>query len=198
SLHDALPISPRSTPHQRDVVGGRTLTAPHDGHDDPQSDHDLGRGDDEDEEDDRLAADVVEAAGEGDEAEVDGVEHQLDAHEHDQQVAADHQTGRPDREEHGGQHQVPGLGEHQLEGEHQLVTSTSSASADSASADSASAVSSAGPSSSGSTNSERCATAGPSGNSSRSIGSPLGRRDSTTAPTTATVSSTAVTSKAKT
>ena len=38
---------------------------------------------------DGLPADVVEHAGEGDEGEVDRVEHELDAHEHDERVAPD-------------------------------------------------------------------------------------------------------------
>ena len=70
--------------------------APEDGHDDPEADDDLGRGDDQHEEHDRLAADVVEHAGEGDEGQVDGVEHQLDAHEHHQHVAPDQQADGAD------------------------------------------------------------------------------------------------------
>ena len=46
-------------------------------------------------------------AGEGDEGEVDGVEHQLDAHEHHQRVAPDQQADGADGEQHGGQHEVP-------------------------------------------------------------------------------------------
>ena len=39
--------------------------------------------------------------------EVDGVEHQLDAHQHDQRVATNQHTDRADAEQHGGQHEVP-------------------------------------------------------------------------------------------
>ena len=49
----------------------------------PEADDDLGGGDDHHEEHGRLAVDVAEPDGERDEREVDGVEHQLDAHEHD-------------------------------------------------------------------------------------------------------------------
>src|SRR5581483_10505448 len=42
------------------VVGGRARTSAHEGDDDPEADHDLGRRDDEHEEDDDLPADVVD------------------------------------------------------------------------------------------------------------------------------------------
>ena len=51
--------------------------------------------------------DLVELASEGDEGEVDGVEHQLDAHEHHQDVAPDEHADRPDGEQGGGQGEVP-------------------------------------------------------------------------------------------
>src|SRR4051812_5170191 len=79
--HAMFNTVPASALEERDVVGGGARSAPEDCHDDPEADHDLGRGHDEDEEHDDLAADVVEHAGEGDEGEVDGVEHELDAHE---------------------------------------------------------------------------------------------------------------------
>ena len=53
-----------------DVVGGGALAAPEDGHDDREADRDLGRGDDQREEHDHLAADVVQRLGERDEREV--------------------------------------------------------------------------------------------------------------------------------
>ena len=58
-----------------------------------------------------LAADVVELRGEGDEGEVDGVEHQLDAHEHHQRVAPDQQPDGADGEQQRAEHQVPGRGD---------------------------------------------------------------------------------------
>src|SRR5581483_193187 len=91
------------------VVGGRARTSAHEGDDDPEADHDLGRRDDEHEEDDDLPADVVERTGERHEREVHGVEHQLDAHEHDERVAADHEPDRTDREQQRPEHEVPGV-----------------------------------------------------------------------------------------
>src|ERR1700736_2776343 len=52
-----------------EVVGGRRPPAAEDRHDDGQADRDLGRGDDEGEEHEHLAADVVERFGEGHEGE---------------------------------------------------------------------------------------------------------------------------------
>src|SRR3954453_21314164 len=71
----------------RDVVGGGAGAASHQCDDDAEADNDLGGGNDQHEEHDGLAADVVEGMGERDECEVDGVEHQLDAHEHHEGVA---------------------------------------------------------------------------------------------------------------
>ena len=55
------------------------------GEDDRQPDRGLGGGDGHDEEDDHLAVHRPQAAGEGDEGQVDGVQHQLDRHEDDDQ-----------------------------------------------------------------------------------------------------------------
>src|SRR5581483_4269790 len=44
--------------------------------------------------------------GERDERQVDRVEHQLDAHEHDDRVSPDEHAERADREQHGGQVEV--------------------------------------------------------------------------------------------
>ena len=46
--------------------------------------------------------------GERDEGEVDGVEHQLDAHEHHERVAPHQQADGAEREEQRGEHEVPG------------------------------------------------------------------------------------------
>src|SRR4051812_33315885 len=70
----------RSALEERDVVGCGAGPAPEDGDDDAEADHHLGGGHDENEEHHDLAANVVEHAGESDEGEVDGVEHELDAH----------------------------------------------------------------------------------------------------------------------
>src|SRR3954451_8727489 len=77
ALTEAPRVGTRSAPQQVDVVGGRAAPAPpEDGHDDGEPDRDLGGGDHEHEEDDRLTADVVERLGERDEREVGGVEHE--------------------------------------------------------------------------------------------------------------------------
>ena len=86
------------------VVGAASIV----GHDDPEADHDLSRRHHEHEEDQRLPTDVVEHAGERDEGEVGRVEHQLDAHEHDQDVAPHQQADGADGEDNGRQAQVPG------------------------------------------------------------------------------------------
>src|SRR3954451_13926201 len=80
------------------VDGGRT-TGAEDGHDDGQSDDHLGGRDDHDEQRDHLAVQAAVDAGEGDEGEVGRVEHQLDAHEHDDRVATQQDRGRADGEE---------------------------------------------------------------------------------------------------
>src|SRR5437868_6685828 len=82
-----------------DVIGGGTGAASHEGDDDAEADHHFSGGDDEDEEHDRLSADVIEGFGERGEGEVDGVEHELDAHEHHERVAPDHQPDGADREQ---------------------------------------------------------------------------------------------------
>src|SRR5579863_10058458 len=76
-------------PHDVEVVGGGVPAAAEDGHHDAEAHDDLGGGHHESEEHERLATDVVEHAGEGHEGEVGGVEHELDAHEHDEHVAPD-------------------------------------------------------------------------------------------------------------
>ena len=69
----------------------------------------------------RMSLSVV---GERHEREVRRVEHELDAHEHHEHVAADEQADRADREEHRGERQVVGRGEVELDGEgHDVVTS---------------------------------------------------------------------------
>src|SRR5690606_30691073 len=76
------------------------------GHDDRQPHHDLRGGDDHREERDDLAVEVAVHAGEGDEREVAGVEHQLDAHEHHDRVAPDQHTSGADGEQQRRQVQV--------------------------------------------------------------------------------------------
>src|SRR6188472_4162833 len=75
------------SPEVREGVGGCPGTPPQDRDDDREADDDLGGGDYEHEEHGRLAADLAQPLCHRDEAEVDRVEHQLDAHEHHQRVA---------------------------------------------------------------------------------------------------------------
>src|SRR4029077_10183829 len=77
-----------------------------DGHDDRESDHHLTRGDHHGVERHHLAVQMTVHAGERDEREVRGVEHQLDAHEHDNGVAAQQHSGRADREQQRRQVEV--------------------------------------------------------------------------------------------
>src|SRR5205823_5056668 len=88
------------------VVDRGRATGAEDRHDDREPDDDLGRGHDHHEERDDLPVERAVDPGEGDERQVDRVEHQLDAHEHDDRVAADEHTGRADGEQHGRQVEV--------------------------------------------------------------------------------------------
>src|SRR3954447_6859420 len=77
-----------------------------DAEDDRQADDDLGRGDEHHEQRDHLAVQGPVHAGERDEREVGRVEHQLDAHEHDDRVAAQQEGRGADREQDRRQVQV--------------------------------------------------------------------------------------------
>src|SRR3954451_18091904 len=94
----------RSVLEQVGVVDRGGPAGPVDRHDDREADHDLSGGDDHHEEGDDLAVDRAGRAGEGDQGQVDRVEHQLDAHEDDDRVAphqhADGADGEQDRREH--------------------------------------------------------------------------------------------------
>src|SRR5207247_1055483 len=82
---------------QVDVVDAGRRALAEDDHQDAEADDHLGGGHHHDEEGEDLAVEVAGGAGEGEEREVDGVEHQLDAHEHHDGVAAhqhpDHADG---------------------------------------------------------------------------------------------------------
>ena len=69
-------------------------------------DDDLGGGDHHHEEREDDAVEVAPHVGEGDQRQVDRVEHQLDAHEHHDGVAAHQEADRADAEQQRGQHQV--------------------------------------------------------------------------------------------
>src|SRR5690606_28546301 len=85
------------------VVHRRRPAGPEDGHDDRQADHDLRGGHHHHEEGDDLTVQVAVHAGERDERKVRRVQHQLDAHEHHERVAApehaDGADGGQDRRE---------------------------------------------------------------------------------------------------
>src|SRR5580658_858684 len=103
----SVAIGAISALHLRELVdrGGRATAEDRDH--DAESDRDLGGGDDHHEEDDGLTADVIQRAREGDESEVHGVQHQLDAHEHDERRTARQETEGADAEERGGEDEVP-------------------------------------------------------------------------------------------
>src|SRR6266508_171978 len=89
-----------------EIVSGRARAPPQDRHDDAQADNHLGGGDDEHEEHSGLTIDVAELVRHGDEAQVDGIEHQLDAHEQHQRIAADQHADRADAEQDGPEDEV--------------------------------------------------------------------------------------------
>src|ERR1700690_3331230 len=86
-------IGPSALQHPH-VVGGGAAPASEDRDDDREADGHFGGGDDQGEEHEHLAPHIVELTGESHEREVHRVEHQLDAHEHDQHVAAHEDTDR--------------------------------------------------------------------------------------------------------
>src|SRR5690348_10052855 len=77
-----------------------------DGDDDGEADHHLGGGDGQHEEDEHPALHRVQEVRERHEREVDGVEHQLDGHEHHQRVAAHEHADRADGEEQRADDQI--------------------------------------------------------------------------------------------
>src|SRR5690606_20853689 len=88
------------------VVHRRRPAGPEDGHDDRQADHDLRGGHHHHEEGDDLTVQVAVHAGERDERQVRRVQHQLDAHEHHERVAAHEHAERPDGEQDRRERQV--------------------------------------------------------------------------------------------
>src|SRR5882757_8430343 len=81
-------------------------TGAEDGHDDGQADHHFGGRDHHHEERHDLAVQPAVDPGEGDQGEVHRVQHQLDAHEHHDGVAAHQHPDRADGEQQRGQEQV--------------------------------------------------------------------------------------------
>ena len=90
------------------------------GDDDGEADGHLGGGDGDDEKDEDLGVVVGESeggdavAGEGDEGEIGGVEHQLKAHENDEEIAAQKDTGETDREKKAADEKIIAEGGHGL------------------------------------------------------------------------------------
>src|SRR5688572_24546830 len=84
---------------QAGVVDRGRASGAEDGHDDREPDHDLGSSHHHHEEGGDLSVEVAVLTGEGHERQVAGVEHQLDAHEHHDGVAAREDTHAADREE---------------------------------------------------------------------------------------------------
>src|SRR6478609_2730561 len=88
------------------VVDGGTPPASEDGHDDRQADNHFGGGHHHHEEREDDAVEVAPDVGEGHQRQVDGVEHQLDAHEHHDRVLPDQEAHRADAEQQRGQDQI--------------------------------------------------------------------------------------------
>src|SRR5207249_3050900 len=74
-------------------------------HDDRDADHHLGRSDGDHQEGKDDAIEGIQVAADGREGEVHCVEHQFDAHEDDERVAANQEADRPHREQRAAQEQ---------------------------------------------------------------------------------------------
>src|SRR5665648_122260 len=101
-------ITRSSAPQEVDVVDRCRAAGAVDRHDDRQSDDHLGGCHHHHEERDHLTGEVAVDPGEGHEGEVRRVEHQLNAHEHDDRVAPHQHRQRPDGEQQRCEHQVVG------------------------------------------------------------------------------------------
>src|SRR5215204_371987 len=104
--------SPTLQSQQARVVNVERFAVTEDGDDDAEADGGFGGRDRHHDEDEELPRHVTEVTGEGDERQVDGVEHQLDAHEHLDGVALDDDADHPDGEQHGRERQIPGQRNH--------------------------------------------------------------------------------------
>src|SRR6266566_2733216 len=104
-------VSP-SVLQQVGVVHRRGSAGPEDRHQDREADDDLGGGHHHHEERDDLPVQVAAQARERDERQVARVQHQLDAHEHDDGVAPHEHADPADHEQdHGQRHVVDGAHE---------------------------------------------------------------------------------------
>ena len=91
-----------------DLVDFECLAIFEDRQDDGQAHGGFGRGDHHHEETENVPVDLFELVGKRDEAEIHGVEHQLDGHEHSNDVAAEQESGDAEREQNRAQDQIPG------------------------------------------------------------------------------------------
>src|ERR1041385_5558380 len=96
--------------HRVDLVDIQGLTVFENRQDDCQADGGFGRGDYHYEEGDEVAVDLLPAIGKRDEAEVHGVEHQLDRHEHGDDVAPEEKAGDTQGKQDRTEDEVPGNG----------------------------------------------------------------------------------------
>ncbi len=78
------------------------------GQNDRQADRSLGRRHHHHEEREQVPVHLLPLVGEGDKGQVDGIQNQLDRHEHGDDVAAENEAGHAEREQHRAQHQKPG------------------------------------------------------------------------------------------
>src|SRR5262249_38122468 len=91
--------------HQRDFVDIRRASRAEDADDDCQPHRSLGRRRGDDQECDRMSLHIVLCACEGQKRQVRGVEHELDAHQHDQRIAPPDYAAKADAEQDRRQHQ---------------------------------------------------------------------------------------------
>ena len=102
----------KSAFQRSEFVGVDRLAGAVEGDDDREADSDLGGGDRDDEENQHLAVVVGQAVrlgvetGEGDQREIRRAEHELEAHEDDDDVPAQHHAGKADAEEQTGNEEV--------------------------------------------------------------------------------------------
>src|SRR5262249_53775169 len=92
--------------HDVDLVDIQRLLVPEERNDDRQADGRLGRRHRHHKEDEDLARAVAEERREGDQREVDRIQHQLDTHEDDDRVPPCEHADDPDREENGADREV--------------------------------------------------------------------------------------------
>src|SRR6201996_1160071 len=98
--------------HEVDLIDVQGLACAEERDDDRETDGSLCRGDDHNEEDEDLPLDAMPHVGEGDEGQIDGIEHQLNGHEDRDDIALDEKGADADREEHRGEDEIPCDGNH--------------------------------------------------------------------------------------